>query len=105
TRWGLRVGAPLGRRGRLTWCRAGVAAAVLLAVVSRMPWTASLNPFSLLDWQPSDAGLRVGRDAILSQSLVAGVAQLIAWRGFVGRARARGVQWTERPLAGRSGEH
>lgn len=97
---GLLVGAALGRLRSLTWFAAGVAAAVLLAVESRMPWTASLNPFSLLDWQPSDAGLRVDRDAILIQSLVAGVAQLIAWRGFVGRARARGVQWTERPLAG-----
>src|SRR5690606_20527894 len=97
---GLLVGAALGRLRSLTWFAAGAAAAVLLAVESRMPWTASLNPLSLLDWQSSDTGLRVGRDAIVVQSIVAAAALSIGWRGFVGAGRARSMRWAERPLAG-----
>jgi hypothetical protein len=85
---GVFVGAAMGMLRSLTWLVTSGIGLSLSLLTERVPRSALFNPLSLLDVSVTSAGAAVDRETLLAQLVIAVLAALIAWRGFVASGRA-----------------
>lgn len=97
---GLMLGAALGRLRSLTWAAAGLVVTALLLFAERVPRAAVLNPLTLLDWEWTSAVIVVDGETVRTQIVVAVLAALVAWQGFVHAGKARRSLNVSGPIAG-----